>query len=260
MRQRWSELVYLHWPYEPADVQRLLPTGVRVDTFDGAAWVGLVPFTMRDIRVAGTPAIPWVSTFAEINVRTYVVDATGRRAVWFFSLDVPRVVPVAVARLVWDLPYCWAAATFESTGDLRRYRSRRRRPHRRRGALDLTVRVGEPLAPSDQGDLDLWLTARWGLVAGTRRGLRHAAVDHPRWPLQRAEVLHLEQDLVEAAGLPSPSGAPRVLHSPGVPVAVGGPRRVAPPPSDTGGRPLRRGPVFGPGRGVARCHDAEMGR
>ncbi|MEQ8718318.1 MAG: DUF2071 domain-containing protein [Acidimicrobiales bacterium] len=226
MLQSWTDLVYLHWDHPPDVVQALLPDGVRVDTFEDRAWIGLVPFMMRAIRVPGTPAIPWVSTFPEINVRTYVIDATGRRAVWFFSLDIPRSVPVGIARLAYDLPYCWAAARYETDGERRRYVSRRRRPHRSAARLDMTILPTDPIAADRETDLDRWLTARWGLVAGTRRTLRHAPVDHPRWPLHRAEVLHLDQTLVEAAGLPAPASPPHVLYSPGVDVRVGLPRRI----------------------------------
>lgn len=226
MCQDWTELIYAHWDHDPDVVQALLPAGLRVDTFEGRAWVGLVPFVMRDIRLPRTPALGWVSTFPEVNVRTYVVDPAGRRAVWFFSLDVPRSPAVLVARAGYRLPYCWARARLDVDGELRRYVSRRRRPHRRRGGMDLTVRIGDPIPAGSETDLDMWLTARWGLVAGTRRRLRHAPVDHPRWPLRHAELVHLDQDLVQAAGLPPPAGNPRILYSAGVSVRVGLPRTV----------------------------------
>lgn len=98
LRQRWADLAYFHWPYEPEVIQATLPEGARVDTFDGVAWVGLVPFVMRDVRVGPTPPIPYFGTFVEINVRTYVVDPHGRRSVWFYSLDVPRAAVVGVDR------------------------------------------------------------------------------------------------------------------------------------------------------------------
>ena len=91
-------------------------TEFRVDTFDGSAWVGLIPFEMRRVRLGASPPVPWLGTFLEINVRTYVVDELGRRAVWFFSLDVPRTAIVAVARAVFSLPYCWATTTHTRTG------------------------------------------------------------------------------------------------------------------------------------------------
>ena len=89
LRQRWSELAYFHWRYDPDEVQRLLPTGVRVDTFDNSAWVGLIPFEMRNVQIGPTPPVPWLGSFIEINVRTYVVDELGRR--WLVVFPIERV-------------------------------------------------------------------------------------------------------------------------------------------------------------------------
>src|SRR5680860_328978 len=130
LRQQWKELAYFHWPYNPEDVQRLLPHGVTVDTFDGKAWVGLIPFEMCNVQLGSTPPLPWLGSFIEINVRTYVTDALGRRAVWFFSLDVPRSVIVAVARTAFALPYCWAEADHVQHQGRHHYTMTRRWPRR----------------------------------------------------------------------------------------------------------------------------------
>ena len=111
MSQEWTDLGYFHWRYQPEAVQALLPDGVTVDTHDGAAWVGLIPFVMRRVKPLHVGPLPWLSTFVEINVRTYVIDPQGRRAVWFFSLDVPRRPIVGVARSLFSLPYCSAEPT-----------------------------------------------------------------------------------------------------------------------------------------------------
>ena len=83
MTQQWQDLLFAHWAYSPEVVQRLLPEGVELDTFAGNAYVGLVPFNMRNLRLRGLPPIPTTSNFAEVNVRTYV-KSRGRSAVWFF--------------------------------------------------------------------------------------------------------------------------------------------------------------------------------
>lgn len=223
LRQRWTDLAYFHWPYEPDEVQRLLPDGVGVDTFDGVAWVGLVPFVMRDVRIGRSPRVPYLGTFVEVNVRTYVVDRSGRRAVWFFSLDVPRAAIVAVARSVFALPYCWSWTRFEATGADRSYELRRRWPGGRspvrRPTATIRYRVGASIDVVDE--LDHFLTARWALLTTRRRGaVRYGRVHHERWPLHRLEDGHVEQDLVEAAGLRPPEGEPRTACSPGVGVRV----------------------------------------
>ena len=232
MRQRWEELAYFHWPYDPVAVQRLLPEGLTVDTFDGRAWVGLIPFEMRRVRLGPTPPVPYLGSFIEINVRTYVRDRFGRRSVWFFSLDVERSVIVGVARTVFSLPYCWAATEHTIEGLDHRYRLRRRWP-RPEGAADVSAdmgyTVGAAVEPEDVTDLDHFLTARWALV--TRRAtttLLHGRVDHERWPLHEAANVSVRQNVIEAAGLPSPDGEPIALCSPGVGVRVAWFERIHP--------------------------------
>ena len=97
MLQRWDDLTFLHWPYAPETVAQLLPPGLQVDTIDGAAWVGVVPFRLT-IRAPGMPAVPWAGRFAEVNVRTYVRGPDGRRGIWFLSLDAARLGGVLLAR------------------------------------------------------------------------------------------------------------------------------------------------------------------
>lgn len=218
--QHWNDITWLHWPYPPELVQVLLPSALRVDTFEGRAWVGLVPFRMTSLRPPGLPPLPWLSTFAEINVRTYVVTPDGRRAVWFFSLEVPRSAAVVVARLGFGLPYCWADATIERAGDRISYQSTRRWPaDGTRTRID--VEAGASVAPDATIDLEHFLTARFGLATQRRGRLLHGAVDHPAWPLRRGRLLDLDDHLVTAAGLPAPYGEPLVHVADGVPVRVG---------------------------------------
>ena len=218
LHQRWDELAYFHWPYEPDVVQRLLPDDLRVDTFDGKAWVGLIPFEMRRVRVGPTPPVPYLGAFIEVNVRTYVIDPRGRRAVWFFSLDVPRSLIVAVARTVFALPYCFASAEHTVDGADHRFTTRRRRPHRERPVSDIRFRIGAKIPDTEVSDLAHFLTARWAL-ATTRRGrLRYGAVHHGQWPLRRIDDHDIHDELVVAAGLPAPTGEPHAMYSPGVAV------------------------------------------
>jgi uncharacterized protein len=224
LRQRWAELAYFHWPFEPDVVQRLLPDGVRVDIFDGAAWVGLIPFVMRDVRLGPTPPVPYLGTFVEINVRTYVVDPIGRRSVWFFSLDVPRSVIVAVARTVFALPYCWSRTEYDADGAHRRYAMDRVWPRRTKASAEIEFTIGDPV--EHVTELDHFLTARWALLTTRRHHLLYGRVHHQRWPLHQLDDFHLRQSVLEAAGLPSPHGPPRTACSPGVDVEVSWLERV----------------------------------
>ena len=235
MLQGWYDLTAIHWRYPPAHVQALPPTGFVVDTFDGDAYVGLIPFHMRRIRVPGLPAFGSLSTFPETNVRTYVVDRSGRRGVWFFSLDITRLIPALVARITYRLPYCWATMTMDANGTdvggTRRYTSRRRWPVGRserathqRARSTVSVRIGHPILGADISGLDHFLTARWALGSTFGRRLMWARVDHPPWPLHQAELLECDETMLTAAGLPAPTGEPIVRWSPGVEVRIERPR------------------------------------
>ncbi|MEP7113119.1 MAG: DUF2071 domain-containing protein [Ilumatobacteraceae bacterium] len=227
LHQRWSELAYFHWPYEPAVVQRLLPAGVRIDTFDGAAWVGLIPFEMRDVQFGRTPPMRRLGSFIEVNVRTYVIDALGRRAVWFFSLDVPRSAAVVVARSAFGLPYCWARAEHSIVGDRHHYQTQRRWPAGTQAGADIRFRVSGRVADSETGALDHFLYARWAMVAERRHQLSYGRVDHPRWPLHRVDAVEIDETLIKAAGLPAPDRAPHAHYSPGVDVRIAWYEKIA---------------------------------
>ena len=220
MVQEWRELTYIHWRYDPAEIQALLPVGLEVDTFDGSAWIGLIPFSMRNIGLPFGPPIPYFGSFPEVNVRTYV-RRNGIPGVWFFSLDVNRLLPALVARTTYFLPYCWGRAMNRYEGNEVTAVVQRRWPSG--ASTSLHVKVGAPIEEPDE--LSVFLSARWGLYSrGFGRGLRYAPVDHEKWALHKAELVALEDTLVIAAGLSAPRGPAHVMFSPGVHVRVGRPR------------------------------------
>lgn len=226
MIHRWDHITFLHWRYDAADVQRLLPPGLEVAVLDGSAWVGLVPFVMQ-IRPPGVPPVPWISNFAETNVRTYVTAPDGSTGVWFLSLDAARLAAVVTARVTYRLPYFWSRMRVTNEGSRWRYESRRRWPEPRPARSSVGVTVGEPYGRHDLSDLEHWLTARWSLYTRYPNSLWRGGADHPPWQLHRAHVDHLDDQLVTAAGLPAPVGAPLVHHSAGTEVRIGVPRRLA---------------------------------
>ncbi|HNI35607.1 MAG TPA: DUF2071 domain-containing protein [Microthrixaceae bacterium] len=226
MLHEWRNLTFLHWRYSPSEVQRLLPSGLEVETFDGSAWVGLVPFEMVVTPPTGHE-VPWLSRFPETNVRTYVRAADGSTGVWFLSLDAARLAAVVTARATYHLPYYWSRMSVRS-GLLRvEYRSRRRWPSPRGPRSAVTVDIGAPFGPDELGDLDHWLTARFRLYALRGGGVGTARAAHPPWPLYRAEV-EVDDELVTAAGLSMPVGQPLAHWSPGVAVDIGPPERLGP--------------------------------
>jgi uncharacterized protein YqjF (DUF2071 family) len=226
LTQSWLDLAFLHWAADPADVAPLLPAGTVPDTLDGVTYVGLVAFRMHRVGWFRLPGVPYLGTFPETNVRLYSVDRHGRRGVVFRSLDASRLLPVAVARIGFRMPYVWSRMSVRADGDTVSYTSSRRWPGPRGAHSRITVRVGERIG--EPTALEHFLTARWGMH-GTFFGrpvyLQNA---HPRWSLHRAELLECEEDLVAAAGLPTPVGEPvSVLYSPGVPARFGRPARPA---------------------------------
>jgi uncharacterized protein len=210
MDQDWIALSFLHWPYDPAAVQRLLPPRVTVDTFDGAAWVSLVPFLLR-VRIPRGPALPWLGVFPETNVRTYVVGPDGQRGIWFFSLEAPRVLAIWAARLGYHLPYQVAALDMRCDARTRRYASWRLHGPQRSASCRATITVGPRLDDTDITPLEHFLTARWRLYTATRGGgLATARVEHQPWELYRADADDVDAHVVSAAGLPRPGGDPLV--------------------------------------------------
>lgn len=226
MLQGWHDLASVHWPYEPAVVQRLLPPDLAVDTWEGRAWVGVIPFLMHRVRLPGVPALGPLSTFPETNVRTYVVAPDGRRAVWFASLDVTRLVPALIARVSYGLPYCWARMSIEHRSGAVVECSVRRRWPSRGPANRLAVEVGPSIGSGTAGGIEPFVTARWALASTFLGRTLWADVEHEPWPLHRAELLDWDDSLLPAAGLPDATGDPVVLWSPGVEVRIGRPRRL----------------------------------
>ncbi len=231
MRMTWESLLFAHWPLPAEAVRPLVPAALDVDTFDGSAWVGLVPFAMRAVRGACMPPIPTVSHFFEINVRTYVRTPRGQAGVWFFSLDASSRVAVFTARRLWRLNYLAARISLVRDGDLIRCDAERSHsvvPQRPR--LRCAWRAGAPRPPSRPGGLDHFLTERYCLYTTDRRGRpRRGRIFHRPWPLREAELLEVDDTLVAAAGMTVPAAAPILYHADRLDVHAWFPQRVARP-------------------------------
>jgi uncharacterized protein YqjF (DUF2071 family) len=243
MMHRWDTLTFLHWSYEPDVVARLLPVGLTLDTFDGKAWVGLVPFNML-VSLPHTPSLPWASRFCETNVRTYVIDEYGRPGIWFFSLDASRLGAVMTARATFRLPYMWSRMSLERSGDVVTYSCLRKWPGPRDASSRVIIDIGPPFKPTELTQRDHFLTARWRLFSITGPGMfrgfsasaleragagswrRYGVAQHDPWVLHRATARVVDDALVAAAGLPQPVGEPLVHYSPGVDVRIGAPHRL----------------------------------
>jgi uncharacterized protein YqjF (DUF2071 family) len=222
MIHRWERLAFVHWPVEAADVQRLLPADLAVDTFDGAAWIGLIPFVCK-IRLPGTPFVPWMSSFDEVNLRTYVRGPDGNSGIWFFALEAARLGAVLGARATWGIPYMWSGMRTQRFEERVRYESCRRWPGPRardaRCVVDLAL--GEEIPEDERTERDRFLTERYRLYSPAERGIATAVVEHRPWPLRQAQIIELDETLSAAAGLPRHSASGYALYSPGVETKFG---------------------------------------
>ena len=220
--QRWSDLAFVHWRVDPADVTPLLPPGIRPDVFDGSSWVGLIAFVLDKATLLGSPPIPYFGSFVEVNVRLYGVDEQGRRGVVFASLEASRLAAVFAARAMFSLPYYWSKTALSRPDDRLSYATRRHGATAARSRIE--IRPGaEILLPDPLSD---FLTARWALFE--KRGHRTLFLRnwHEPWVLHEAELVALEDTLVAKAGLPGITERPpdSVLYSPGVTTRFGATR------------------------------------
>lgn len=207
LHQNWHHLLFLHWEIPAAALQALIPSELTVDTHEGKAYAGLVPFTITGVRATLTPPLPWISSFHEVNVRTYVHHKGSDPGVWFFSLDASSSLAVAAARAMYKLSYFDADIAFQaSEGALPSIRFDSKRTDSR-GQLPANIHasyqpVEGPVQPARPGSLEHFLVERYILYAeDADHTLYRARVHHQPYPLQRAELLGLEETLVWAAGI-----------------------------------------------------------
>jgi uncharacterized protein YqjF (DUF2071 family) len=210
LRMTWEHLLFAHWPLEPELVARTLPSGLELDTFDGRAWLGVVPFWMSGVRARLLPPAPTAREFPELNVRTYVRGG-GRSGVWFYSLDAASALAVAGARATFGLPYFHARMSCEPRNGRVRYASERRRPRGADARFAASYGPTSGVRTASEGSLEHWLTARFALFAVHRGQLVRGEIDHPPWPLQDASAEIEVETMARAAGFELPP-IPPLLH------------------------------------------------
>jgi hypothetical protein len=216
----WRDLLFLHWPVSAAALQRLLPPGLEVETFDGTAWLGVVPFRMARTRVRWLPPIPTTASFPELNVRTYVRHG-DRSGVWFFSLDASSRLAVAGARATFRLPYFHAAMSCGHVGMTTVYASER--TDRRGPPASFAARWchGSSSAPAMPGTLAHFLAERYCLFAAGRDGrVRCGEIAHAPWRLMSASVELGTCDMTRLLDLELPDCAPYALMAEPLTVAA----------------------------------------
>ena len=227
MAQRWTDLLFAHWPVEPRVMRRLVPASLPLDTFDGSAWLSVASFQLSHLRPHWLPAVPVISAFPELNVRTYVT-LDGKAGVYFFSLDAGSALAVAGARATYHLPYFNARMRIRSAADgFIAYESHRVDSRGKPADFRARYRPTGPVAVSRPGTLDHWLTERYCLYAADpAERVYRAEIHHHQWPLQPAEAHFDENTMSVAAGLSLPAMAPRLGFSSLLDVVVWAPQRI----------------------------------
>ncbi|MDF2440931.1 MAG: uncharacterized protein JWN98_1915 [Abditibacteriota bacterium] len=231
MRTGWHDLLFLHWRVHPESLRPLIPAELTIDTFEGWAYVGLVPFAMTRVRPnwLPSPLARFSDCFAETNVRTYVRlrrsspydttlhDTTGHDAqpgVWFWSLDAANLPAVVAARAWFKLPYFWAQMELahqhapEQERETIRYSSRRLWPGPRGAGCKVLYRPDGEIEAAREGTLEHFLVERYRLYSQKGRRVYCGRVQHQPYPLQRAKVLFLQENLLQAAGIAPPHEEP----------------------------------------------------
>jgi uncharacterized protein len=218
MHQNWGKLLFMHWAIDAEILRPLIPSQLSIDTFDGKAWIGIVPFTMWGIRASFLPPIPGTSAFHELNVRTYV-HLNGVPGVWFFSLDAVNSLAVWGARTFYHLPYFKAEMSLDQEGQTINYSSKRIDDRGSPAEFQATWNIGEPLPHSTPDSLEFFLTERYYLYSFHCNQLYRSRIFHRPWPLRKAELVSVapasasgyRSTMIQALGIPEPEGEP-LLH------------------------------------------------
>jgi uncharacterized protein YqjF (DUF2071 family) len=209
MHQNWGKLLFLHWRVDPNLIRHLVPDALELDLYGDSAWIGIVPFTMWDIRAFPpfAPPFPGLDEMHELNVRTYV-HYNGVPGVWFFSLDVNSLIAAKTARAFFHLPYHHADIEFSGK------RSLKFRAARTQGAEAMfraAWTLGDPLPKAQPGSRDFFLTERYCLYAESDGDLYRARIYHDPYPLQKATLKSYETNLFDVNRLPTPKTEP-IIH------------------------------------------------
>lgn len=215
MRQTWHDLLFAHWALDPPRLEAVIPRCLELDLFDGRAWLGIVPFRMTNVAPRGVWALPWISSFPELNLRTYV-RSDEKPGVYFFSLDAGNRLAVELARVLFRLPYYWASMHVEQRSDAIHYVSQR---HRGRAARFVaTYRPTGPVVHAREGSLEYFLTERYCLyTVGATGDTFTVEIHHPPWPLQAASAEIVVNTMADAIGLepafsPDAASTAPILH------------------------------------------------
>lgn len=221
----WRHLLFQNWPVDPELMDAHLPNGLEPDTFDGSAWLSVIPFTNVDVRPKGLPAKLGIR-LPELNVRTYV-ERDGVPSVYFFSLDAQGISSVLGARVFHHLPYYYARISLDWVDGRVQFTSRRLHPGDRPAHYEASYGpTGEPFAAPDD-PFGNFLVERYRFYTQAPDGsIRYTDVSHEPWTLYPAAADIETNTLLTAHGFAEPDSEPVYYYSPGLDVAASTSRRL----------------------------------
>lgn len=216
LKMKWKKAFFAHWDWDPSDVEARLPKGLQLDTFNGRAYLGVVPFLMEDIRLAVMPSGTGLA-FPELNLRTYVT-LNGEKGVYFFNLDASSALGVYLARKLFAIPYYQADFSVSTAQESIQFAHKRKNTSTR---FDAVYKGDKQIFYAEKGSLEHWLTERYIFYTSRgRNGLFEGRIAHKPWPLQRGSWKAVQNDLFRANRFAEPSSVPHLLYSGGIDVTA----------------------------------------
>lgn len=232
MRMVWHDLLFMHWKVDADQLRKQMPDSLELDTFNGEAWIGIVPFRMSGVSLRWLPDVPWLSKFPELNVRTYVIGPEGQRGVWFYSLDATNPVAVRGARWLYNLQYMDAKIDFRrergsDCGSWIGYHNQRTHRGEPSAELNVEYRPIGPVYEAAHGTLLDWLTSRYSLFSANRKGqLFRGDIDHEPWQIRDAQAIVHANTMTNGIGVDIPDADPLLHFSCTTKVLAGSIRKV----------------------------------
>jgi uncharacterized protein len=212
MRQRWDDVLFLHWPVPPDVLRPHIPDEVELDLYDGAAWIGIVLFEVKGLRGRFLPPLPFTSTFPEVNVRTYV-RKNGKPGVYFFSLDTTNKLAIKAARTGYSLPYFFADVSMDRSSTEVNCRSIRKERGLPRETLQVTYRPTGKEIPNEEGSFEHWMAERYCLCSLFGDELFRTDIHHRKWALESVDIELTSNTMAQYVPREYFSSAPKAHYS-----------------------------------------------
>ena len=220
MYQAWKDLLFIHWEIEVDEIKHLIPKGLEIDTFNGKAWIAVVPFMMRDVKPRYTFPVPGLSYFLELNVRTYV-KLNNKAGVFFLSLEASNPIAVKIARKLFYLPYMDANMSANKKNGYFNYYSNRTHKNEPKAEFEVKYKPISDIISYTPDSIESWLTERYCLYSVNQKGQIYIGeIHHKKWNLQEAECQIITNTMTLCHGIKTPKTQPLLHYSKNIEVVV----------------------------------------